>query len=507
MVAAEMFPFAKVGGLGDVMGALPAALAAKGHRVRVLLPGYRGLKIPSSVAPRPCGAFPRMRIPGSGGILAAGFHSFEWEGVEVVTVAIPSLFNAGMAIYGGPAEGFPVSESERFIGFSRAAAAFIRAADPLPDVVHLHDHHAALVAPMLKEGGGTPARIPTVLTIHNLAYQGIAGPSAFALTGLPGRLMAPMGPCEFHGNLNALKAGIVASDAVTAVSPTYAREILTPDGGFGLDGVLRSCSEKIVGILNGIDERAWSPATDGATPVPYAAVEGIGAVLMAKAINRQVLRHEIGLDPSERPLAAFVSRMTPQKGVDLALAAAPDLLRMGFDLAFLGTGDPAIEGKVAGAAALFPGRVAARLSFDERMARRLLAGSDFLLMPSRFEPCGLTQMYAMSYGTLPVARRTGGLADSVVDLDASPGEGTGFLFDTPSPEAIASAFARARRLARSPTRLHGAILRGMSRDFSWRRSAAAYEGLYWELAGGEKKEVEPRMEGTGVGKEPEFQAA
>lgn len=503
MVAAEMFPFAKVGGLGDVMGALPAALAAKGHRVRVLLPAYRALRIPSSVSLRPYEPFPLTRVPGSGGSLIARFHGFDWEGVEVILVAIPSLFEARMAIYG---EG----ESERFIAFSRAAAALVRASDPLPDVVHLHDHHTALVAPMLKESGGKGAETPVVLTIHNLAYQGITEARAFALTGLPDSLMAPMGPCEFHGRLNALKAGIVSSDAVTAVSPTYAREILTSEGGFGLDGVLLSCSQKLVGILNGIDGRAWSPATDGATPVPYEAVEGIGSVVMAKAINRQVLRHEIGLDPSERPLVAFVSRMTPQKGVDLALSAASEILGMGFDMAFLGTGDPAIERQVAGAASRFPGRVAARLSFDERMARRVLAGSDFLLMPSRFEPCGLTQMYAMAYGTLPVARRTGGLADSVVDLDASPGEGTGFLFDAASPDAIASAFARARRLARSPARLHAAILRGMSRDFSWDRSAGAYEGLYWELAGGgrgEKKEGEPRTEETEVRGAPEFQAA
>ncbi len=431
-VAAEALPFVKVGGLADVLGSLPRALAASGVRSTVLLPRYREIAEPleplGEVAYRCCGGVRRARVWGAG-----------TSGVAYRFLEVDRDWTAP----------YEPPEDARYLAFTLAAAAWIET--ERPDLVHAHDWHAAYVV--------RRARRPSVFTIHNLAFQGELEPDRFErLTG-----EAPEADLLHEGRVNLMKGVLLAADRVTTVSPTYAREIQTPEYGMGLDAVLRGIRGKLSGILNGLDTDYWNPATDRFLPQKYDADH-----LERKRRNRMTLLASLRLDPG-LPAVGAVTRLTWQKGFDLVLEVLPRILDLGVNFVLLGTGEAELERGFAEAARRYPRRVAFHAAFDEARAHRIYGGADYFLMPSRYEPCGLAQMIAMRYGTPPIARATGGLADTVED------GGTGVLFEEASGEGVLAGVRRileldAETLARA----------GMARDFSWGRRAQAYRELYEE---------------------------
>ena len=338
-----------------------------------------------------------------------------------------------------------------------------------PEVLHAHDWHAAMACTYV--AAHPSSSVATVFTVHNLAYQGLFAERDFHLLGLPARFMDPEG-LEFHGQVSFMKAGLVFADHVTTVSPTYAVEIATEAFGCGLEGVLRDRGAAVSGILNGVDGAVWSPDTDSSLAAPFSARD-----LAGKRVCKKALQRELGLAENDgAPLFGVVSRLTSQKGLDLVLGALPGLLARGGQLALQGTGEPALEAAFAAAARSHPGRVAVRLGYDEAGAHRLIAGADAMLVPSRFEPCGLTQLYALRYGTLPVVRRVGGLGDTVVD--ATLAAGTGFVFDAATADALDAALARVVAAFAKPALWHALQQRAMAQDFSWDGAARQYVRLY-----------------------------
>jgi len=471
-VSSEVAPFSKTGGLGDVSAALPAALSDRGHRVAVVTPRYGG------VDPAAHGL---SRLP-----LALGARG-EWCGVwlrrgrpDVYLLEHEAYYGLRRGIYGEGGRDYG-DNPRRFAFLSRAALELPAALGWRPGVVHLNDWQTALAAWSLRaEHAGDPwlAGARSVFTIHNLAYQGMFPKRAMEEVGLPWEVFTYDRGVEFHDQLNLMKAGLQFADRLTTVSSTYAREILTVEGGYGLDTVLASRRRDTVGILNGIDVREWDPERDPHLPARYSARD-----LGGKATCKRELRRELGLDaPGRAPLLGFVGRLADQKGVDLLADALGEILATGAELAMLGSGAPRLERFFAAAAAAHPGRVAARIGFDEGLAHRIEAGSDAFLMPSRFEPCGLNQMYSLRYGTPPVVRAVGGLEETVEDFDGGD-RGTGFRFGPPEPAALVAAVRRAVEAWRRRRAWRGLQERGMALDFSWERSAARYEELYRELAG------------------------
>ncbi len=471
--AAEIFPLVKTGGLADVVGALPLAQQATGVDARLILPGYpaildavEGLRKVASAGPVFSALDVRLlkgRLPGSG--LAA------------YVVDAPYLFRRD----GGPyqdARGEEWSDNAQRFALLGWLAAHLAAGDAgdtwRPAVVHAHDWHAAMACTYISGHPGTPAR--TVFTIHNLAYQGLFPLPDAALLHLPARWLTSDG-LEFHGQLNFLKAGLVHADRITTVSPSYAREIATAEFGCGLDGVIRSRGADVSGILNGIDEDLWNPATDAAIRARYAPND-----LAGKAACRRALQEELGLDrDADALLLTVVSRLTSQKGLDLLIATLEPLVHAGIQLALQGTGDPALESAFRMAQDAHPGRVQARFEWDEDRAHRLVAGADVIAVPSRFEPCGLTQMYGLRYGTLPLVRRVGGLADTVVDT--TPGtladeSATGFSFDAATPSALEGAVRRAMSLRRDRAAWERVMRQAMARPLGWSGPARQYVELY-----------------------------
>jgi starch synthase len=475
-VAAEVFPLVKTGGLADVLGALPQALIGQGADVRLLLPGLPA--IADAVLDQrtvgeigPCFGAARVslrlgRIPASG--------------VPVYIVDAPLLYRRPGGPYQGPDGDEWADNAERFalLGWVGAHLASGEL-DPAwrPDVLHAHDWHAAMACAYVE--AHPPRCVASVFTVHNLAYQGLFPEGDFPLLGLASRFMASTG-LEYHQQLSFMKAGLKFADRVTTVSPTYAREIATAEFGFGLDGVIRGRGADVSGVLNGVDGDVWNPATDAAIPARY----GPGK-LAGKARCKFALQSELNLAPrADAPLFGVVSRLTSQKGLDLVLAALPGLLERGGQLALQGAGDPALEAAFVAAAKASPGAVAVRIGYDEAFAHRLVAGSDAILVPSRFEPCGLTQLYGLRYGTLPVVRRVGGLADTVVDAteDALQADrATGFSFDAATPAALDGALQRAIAAYRQPARWKQLMLRAMAQDYSWTGAAQQYMALYGEL--------------------------
>jgi starch synthase len=460
-VAPELAPWSKTGGLGDVAQALPRALAAAGADVRVLVPAYPALS----------GAFPEakpiLELPDPGGALAPA-RLLEAPGEPALWLLdCPAYYARPGGPYQRP-EGLDWPDNHlRFGLLSRAAALLGGAASPLawrPDVVHGNDWQCGLAPAYLAFAGGT--RAASVMTLHNLAYQGLFPAALRAELALPAESFTPAG-LEFHGRLSFLKAGLRYADVITTVSPTYAREIQGAELGFGLDGLVRERSADLVGILNGIDTEAWDPARDALIEQRYDASH-----LEHKAPNKAALQRDFGLpEAAGMPLLAMASRLVPQKGADLVLAVADEMVRAGAQLALLGTGERDIERALGALAARHPRHVAVRIAFDERLAHRIEAGADMFLMPSRFEPCGLNQFYSMRYGTPPVARRTGGLADSVT-------EATGFPFDDATPEGLLAALRRALATWRDARAWRSLQRAGMARDFGWRAPAQAYLETY-----------------------------
>lgn len=471
--AAEIYPWVKTGGLGDVIAALPAALAAAGADVRLCLPGLpalldaaRGNEVVRLATPF---AVERVRI---------GLARLPGGQPPAYIVDHPAFYDRPGGPYGGPDGEFP-DNHRRFALLGWAAAALAEGADPRwrPHILHGHDWHAGLAPAYLKARGSA---VPSVFTIHNLAYQGLFPAELFSDVALPAEFFGVEG-IEFYGGLSLMKAGLFFADRLTTVSPTYAAEIQTPRYGANFDGLLRARAGVLRGILNGVDPKIWNPATDAALPQGY----GVEDAAAGKAAAKAALQHRMGLvaDPAA-PLFATVTRLTPQKGMDLLLAALPGLIGLGAQFALLGNGDGNLEQGFAAAASEEPGRVAAALGYDEALARLIYAGADVITVPSRFEPCGLSQLYALRYGALPLVRRTGGLADTVVDATEAAladGTATGFAFDDESGEALLAAAERAVAVYRDPPRWREMVRRAMTRDFSWEAAAQGYLALYSEL--------------------------
>ncbi|MGE5278396.1 MAG: glycogen synthase [Acidobacteriota bacterium] len=460
-LAAEAAPWVKVGGLADVAGSLPRALRELGHDVRLAIPGYGAIDW-DRWRPEPVASFP---VPHRGGAQRADIYMADRDVYLVCGPPIPMH----RGVYGSSI----AEDGPKFLFFSLAALWSCGALGWKPDLVHAHDWHAAGAVYWLAASGRRDPfyrSIGSLLTIHNLPYMGRgAGPylGDYGLTTSPAIEALPYGLRD-----SLLGLGIVSADFLSTVSPTYAREIMTPEGGRGLDGVLRARAERLAGVLNGIDTKAWDPANDGAILEHYDA-----ETLERRAANKAALQHEAGLARGERiPLAAVVSRLDPQKGLEIAVPAVWSWLDAGGQFVMLGTGDPALEAEFARMERERPGQASVRLRFDGEYAHRVYAGADLVLIPSRYEPCGLTQMIAMRYGAVPVARRTGGLADTVVDA-GDPG-GNGLMFDEYRPEALWDALERALAVYSDPAQWAELQRRGMESDFSWRRSARAYEELY-----------------------------
>jgi len=468
--AAEIFPLVKTGGLADVVGALPHALAAAGADVRLLLPGLPAIL---DAVSRPRKVFEGGPLFGAARVtLRLGRFKAGAKGPDVQAYVIdaPWLYARDGGPYQGP-DGKPWDDNLQRFALLGWAAAHLAAGelDPAwrPDILHAHDWHAALACSYLRAHPGAHAR--SVFTIHNLAFQGLFAQDDFGLLGLPRRFMQPDG-LEFHGWLSFMKGGLVHADRLTTVSPTYAREITTPEFGCGVEGVLRTRAADLSGILNGVDYGHWDPATDAALPARFDAQD-----LGGKAVCKAALQREFGLDArTDAPLIGIVSRLSEQKGLDLALAALPALRAEGVQLAILGSGDAPLERAFADAAAAHPGQVGVHIGYDETLAHRVIAGADLILVPSRFEPCGLTQLYGMRYGTLPLVRRVGGLADTVDDA-------SGFIFEAADSSSLIEAARRAVLTLREPARWRAMQQTAMARDHSWSAAAARYLALYRSL--------------------------
>lgn len=476
-VASEIYPLVKTGGLADVVAAQPPALIARGLDARVLLPGLpgimtgmAGLKTVQRVGPVFGAAVVTLlsgRMPDSG--------------MQAYVIDAPFLYRRDGNPYVGP-DGHDWSDNHRRFALLGWVAAHLASGelDPewVPDIVHAHDWHAGLAPVYMSLNPGL--KTPTVFTIHNLAFRGIFSMECYAELGLPARKLIP-DDIEFHGKISFMKAGLVYSNKITTVSPTYAREICTPEFGCGLEGVLRDRGGDLSGILNGVDYEIWDPE-DAVTAAPYSADS-----LDGKKVCKASLQADLGLTPeASGPLFVVVSRLTSQKGMDLLLAALPDLLLNGGQLAVLGTGDGDLEAGFQYAASTNPDHVAVHIGYDETLSHRFMAGADVLLMPSRFEPCGLTQLYALRYGTLPLVRRVGGLADTVVDSvpeNIQSGRATGFVFDEASRYELGACLRDASALYRNESTWREIQRRGMQQDFSWDDAAANYETLYRGLIG------------------------
>lgn len=491
MISAELAPLAKVGGLGDVVDALSRSLAARKHDVRVVLPLYGHLD-PAAANIQTIKSLPPLAVR-----VGQQMHDIRFcrygsarAAVKVYLVECPSLFGRQGIYTDAAGQGFADSLARASL-HAQAALMLPRLLSWPVDVIHAHDAEAVpglLYRRHWYQNREVPGPAGTVLTIHNLAHQEVHPAGAVETLGLPGSLTAYPGLLEFQGQLNLLKGGILGADMVNTVSPNYARETsTTATFGCGLAEMLASRGEDYVGILNGADYGTWNPARDRHLPAAYTR-----ANLAGKDTCRAALLQELALDPGSDkgtagPLCGFVGRLVTQKGVDLLLPLLDRLAADGFLFAILGTGEPRLEEMAAAAAARNPGRVAFSARFDEGLAHRIYAGSDLFLMPSEFEPCGLSQLYALKYGTPPVVRLTGGLADTVTDTAADGSLGTGFVFAEARPEALLAALRRAEQLRRQPAVWQQLQRRGMACDFSWSEAAIAYENLYLRAVGSQTR--------------------
>jgi starch synthase len=512
MASAEVAPLAQTGGLADVLRALPRALARRGHRVRVFVPAY------GTIDRRPFRYEPdedHLAVPvGIGRVPVRLLSRTTADGVRLTLVESEEMF-ARAGFYGPPGGDYP-DNARRFATLAATVATLAARAARPPDILHGHDWHAALLPLLARFAVGWRGRRPaTVQTIHNMGYQGHFGWEEIAWVAPPGPVRDHVfrtEGIEYRGGINYLKAALLYADRITAVSPRYAWEITTSEGGFGLHDVAWRRGTALSGILNGADYERWDPARDPHIPERYDA-----ATLARKEAARRALRAAFGLGgvtaggraapgakrrgasreaaspagappapsrgggagPVDRPILGVVSRLVDQKGIDLVIEASPMLMHAGCDLVVLGSGDRRIVDGLENLRRIHPDRVGVYIGFNEPLSHLVVAGSDLLLVPSRYEPCGLVQMHAMRYGTLPVVHRTGGLADTVRDADEHPGRGTGFVFDHLDAGSLAHAVHRGMILrAREPGALAAMQQRAMAEDFSWESAAARYEALY-----------------------------
>lgn len=466
--SAEYLGLAKTGGLADMVAALTEALHHLGHDIRTCVPAYPGTK-ERLIEPR---TVAQLDIRGrTMDVVEGRLHA---DGPALWLLDCPPLYGRVGDPYRDGAEREFGDNAERFGCFSEAVALLARgAAGWRPEAVHLHDWHCGLAALWLSRQTPRP-RI--LFTIHNLAYQGIFDRGTFDTLGLPADAWTIDG-VEYYGQFSCMKAGLQFSDCITTVSPHYAREIQTDAFGCGLQGVLRERAADLHGIVNGIDTAQWNPARDALIAHTYT----LRTARRGKAVNKATLQRELGLAPLEVPLVIFIGRLADQKGADLILAAQERLLALPLQLAILAAGDPALEQRCRELAQRAPERIAVRMAVDEVLAHRLTAAADLQLMPSRFEPCGLNQMYAQRYGTIPVVRRTGGLVDTVTDIDSATladRSATGILFDSADVPGLLDGLRRGLDLLAAPARHARVRNNGMARDFAWSRSARSYERLY-----------------------------
>lgn len=480
-VTPECYPLVKTGGLADVAGALPLALAPLGADVRVLLPAYPGVR----------GRLRKVRtvatLPGLMGGDGALLEGTTADGLRVWLVHAPHLFErAGGGPYLGPDGHDWPDNHRRFAALSWVGAVLgtgVIDTGWRPDVLHLHDWQAALTAAYLHYDPVMAAERPaTVLTIHNLAFQGLFDGALAPSIGLPGHVMDVDG-LEYWGHLSFLKAGVVWADHLTTVSPTYAREIVTPANGMGFDGLLRARARSLTGIVNGIDDQLWDPATDTHLAPPYSTYST--RRLHAKATSKAALQRELGLEVRpDVPLFSVVSRLSHQKGLDLLLQAWQRVAHRGAQLAVLGTGEPGLEEGFRHLVDHHRQQVAAVIGFDEGLSHRMQAGADAIVVPSRFEPCGLTQLYGLRYGTLPIVARVGGLADTVIDANEAAlrdGVATGFVFSPVEAGPLAVALERACDLFAEQPGWQKVQKRAMTRDVGWDLAAGRYLAVYQDL--------------------------
>jgi starch synthase len=487
IAASEAVPYAKTGGLADVVGALPQELIKLGHRVTVLLPAYQSF----ATADQPRRTVNRCRIPTAGQPVEVVLE----EVIVPVTGGLYPLRILGVrydpyfdrpGLYQDEHGDYP-DNLERFVLFCRAvlhAVRFLgRSREETVDVLHLHDWQTALCAVYLKalaqEREGLE-QLKTVLTVHNVGYQGVFTSEEFSKTGLPPDCFTPSG-LEFYGSVNCLKGGIIFSDAVTTVSPTYAKEIMTKEFGCGLEGVLANRSAGVQGITNGIDVALWNPENDPYLPAGYTVSD-----LSGKQVCKRAVQQEFGLPASNVPLLALIGRMTSQKGFDLLLDIIPELMLLNLQIAILGTGDHHLEREFLRAKSAYPDRIAVHIGFDEGLAHRIEAGADMLVMPSRYEPCGLSQLYSLRYGTVPIVRRTGGLRDTIVPFKPSTAQAkraTGFHVVDSSSDSLLTEILLALSVYREQDTWRSLIQAGMSTDVSWTQAAQQYVQLYRSVIG------------------------
>ena len=473
-VASEIYPLIKTGGLADVAGALPSALAEQGIAVRTLVPGYPSLlsKVDKAKAVRRYDTL--FGAPAT--VLAAKAGD-----LDLLILDAPDFFAREGGPYGDMGGADWPDNWRRFAALSRVGADI--AADGVkgwrPDLVHAHDWQAAMTAAYMRFG---PAHaVPKVVTIHNLAFQGRFGADVFASLDLPAEAWAVDG-VEYYGGIGFLKGGLVSADAITTVSPTYAQEIRSPVHGMGLDGLINGRADRLHGILNGVETAIWDPATDALIARRYTA-----RALGARSSNRRALEKHFALDRDDAPIFIIVSRLTWQKGMDMVVGAIDHLVGLGGKLAVLGSGDHPLEGAFLAAADRHRGRVGAQIGYDEPLSHLMQAGADAILIPSRFEPCGLTQLYGLRYGCVPVVARVGGLADTVIDAnEAAVGAGaaTGLVFPPADPLALHGAIARTVQLHSDKSLWQAMQRAGMRADFSWTHSAARYADLFRTLVQG-----------------------
>jgi len=492
MVSSEVVPFAKTGGLADVVGALATEFARLGHDVCVLLPAYRqvdalGYQVVD---------YARLAVPTAQGLVEAriqertGPHSHVTGSgrLRVLTVRHDAFFSRS-GLYQEAGHDYP-DNLERFAFFCRAVMELLvhfgEKDGWQADLLHVHDWQAALCAVYLRtlyQAKSALSNIRSVLTIHNLGYQGLFPAEHFSLTGLPAHLFTPAA-LEFYGKLNLLKGGLVFADRLTTVSPTYSEEIQTPEYGCGLEGVISGRKDVLHGIVNGIDAEIWNPAKDPHLPTQYSLSDMSG-----KSRSKKGLQRELKLRTDKGPLVGVIARLTGQKGIDLVIDIIPELMELDVQVVILGTGDVKYEQLVRELAERYPGRLAVRNVFDEGLAHRIEAGADMFLMPSRYEPCGLSQLYSLRYGTVPIVRKTGGLADTVVNYTPSAFKGsrvTGFSFTDTSADSLLTCLLLALSIYRKKADWHRIVRAGMEQDLSWARSAEIYLRLFQELLEGKE---------------------
>lgn len=462
----ECAPLVKTGGLADVAGALPSALAAYGSEVRVLLPGYRAVL--KQLGKTTIVETYKDLFGGTGKL-----RRCQLAGLDLLILDAPHLYDRDGGLYGDEMGQDWDDNPERFAALSFVAAkiAHCGAGDWTPDVVHGHDWQAGLTPEYLN---ALECKTPFVFTVHNIAFHGNTGPEKLTALGLdPQRFNADH--YEFWGQISAMKSGLIGADKITTVSQTYAEELLTPEFGIGMHGVLQTRKDDLIGIVNGIDDAVWNPATDP-NITPYKRASG-------KAANKAALQKTFGLGTSDGPLCVLVSRLTEQKGIDLLLEALPELLAQGGQLALLGSGDPRLEVALLEAAAHYE-NVSVKIGYDEALSHQMIAGGDAILVPSRFEPCGLTQLYGLRYGTLPLVALTGGLADTVINASPaamSSGVATGVQFSPITAQALSNAFARLGTLYALPKVWKAMQNNAMKQVVDWKASAAEYHAIYASL--------------------------